>query len=63
MCSVCAAVQGMDETVINGAQIFFGPQFGISPDEGDTGRNQWLIGLVNSAPYVSGRDSSDRSCS
>ena len=31
MCSVCAAVQGMDETVINGAQLFFAHQFGIDP--------------------------------
>ena len=55
MCSVCAAVQGMDETVINGAQLFFAPQFGIDPETetGNAGKNQWLLGLVNSAPYVS----------
>lgn len=29
MCSICAAVQGMDETVINGAQEFFQVQFGM----------------------------------
>lgn len=40
----------MDETVINGANIFFADQFGIDPSV--SGRNQWLLGLVNSAPYV-----------
>ena len=62
MCSVCAAVQGMDETVTNGAQIFFAPQFGIDPDTptGDAGRNQWLLGLVNAAPYVSLLKKSER---
>jgi len=39
----------MDEAVINGANLFFAPQFHIS---GDSGKNQWLLGLVNSAPYV-----------
>ncbi|KAL5523633.1 hypothetical protein ACEPAG_7806 [Sanghuangporus baumii] len=54
VCSVCAAVQGMDETAINGAQIYFGPQFHIDPytQSGDAGQNQWLLGLVNSAPYL-----------
>jgi MFS family permease len=35
--------------VINGGQIFYAGQFGI----GDTTsqRDQWLVGLVNSAPY------------
>ena len=45
----------MDESVINGANLFFAPQFGIDPNtkDGNAGRNQWLLGLVNSAPYVS----------
>ncbi|KAH8119191.1 proton myo-inositol cotransporter [Phellopilus nigrolimitatus] len=54
-CSVAAAVQGMDETVINGAQLFFAVQFSIDPNTSDVnaqGRNQWLLGLVNSAPYL-----------
>ena len=44
----------MDESVINGANLFFAPQFGIDPNatDGNAGRNQWLLGLVNSAPYV-----------
>jgi MFS family permease len=49
LCSVAAAVQGMDETVVNGAQLFYGPQFGIG---GKSDRDVLLIGLVNSAPYL-----------
>lgn len=49
LCSTCAAVQGMDETVVNGAQLFYGRQFGIG---GNDSRSTWLIGLVNSAPYL-----------
>ncbi|KAI9832322.1 MAG: hypothetical protein M1826_002008 [Phylliscum demangeonii] len=49
LCSTCAAVQGMDETVVNGAQLFFSRQFGI---HGDDPRSTWLLGLVNSAPYL-----------
>lgn len=44
----------MDEAVINGANLFFADQFGIgTKSPGDAGRNQWLLGLVNAAPYVS----------
>ncbi|KAJ3773399.1 hypothetical protein FB446DRAFT_733255 [Lentinula raphanica] len=50
LCSMAAAVQGMDESVINGANLFFAPQFGI--DVNANGKNQWLLGLVNSAPYL-----------
>ncbi|KAG1813443.1 hypothetical protein EV424DRAFT_1541752 [Suillus variegatus] len=49
MSSLAAAVQGMDEAVINGAQIIYPAQFGIG---GGTKRDSWLIGLVNSAPYL-----------
>jgi hypothetical protein len=42
----------MDEAVINGANLFFAPQFGIDPNQGNQSQNQWLLGLVNSAPYV-----------
>ncbi|KDQ57679.1 hypothetical protein JAAARDRAFT_178048 [Jaapia argillacea MUCL 33604] len=54
LCSVAAAVQGMDEAVINGANLFFAPQFGINPNTttGNASRNQWLLGVVNSAPYL-----------
>ncbi|KAJ9141884.1 Hexose transporter [Pleurostoma richardsiae] len=44
VCSLCAAVQGMDETVVNGAQIFYERKFNLS--------NTWLIGLTNGGPYL-----------
>jgi hypothetical protein len=49
LCSTCAAVQGMDETVVNGAQLFYTKQFGIN---GKDQRSTWLTGLVNSGPYL-----------
>ena len=49
LCSTCAAVQGMDETVVNGAQLFYTRQFGVF---GQTSRDTWLTGLINSAPYL-----------
>ncbi|RYP68713.1 hypothetical protein DL769_005434 [Monosporascus sp. CRB-8-3] len=50
ICSLCAAVQGMDETVVNGAQYFYRRQFGI----GDlhAARDTWLVGVTNAAPYI-----------
>ncbi|KAJ5661480.1 uncharacterized protein N7477_009096 [Penicillium maclennaniae] len=49
LCSLSAAVQGMDETVVNGAQIWYKHQFGIA---GEDSRSAWLVGLVNAAPYL-----------
>ncbi|CAE6475084.1 unnamed protein product [Rhizoctonia solani] len=49
LCSMAAAVQGMDETVINGANLFWPKQFGIGSEKG---RDAWLLGLVASAPYL-----------
>ncbi|KAL2882475.1 hypothetical protein SGCOL_002215 [Colletotrichum sp. CLE4] len=49
VCSFCAVVQGMDETVVNGAQSFYKKQFGIG---GEAERDTWLLGLTNSAPYL-----------
>ncbi|KAE8227425.1 hypothetical protein CF319_g119 [Tilletia indica] len=49
MCSVAAAVQGMDESVINGALLFFPQQFNINSG---TDRDQWIVGLVGAAPYI-----------
>ena len=34
-----------DQTVVNGAQLFYAPQFGIQD-------SPWILGLVNSAPYL-----------
>lgn len=41
ICSLCAAVQGMDETVVNGAQGFYKKQFGI--DDSDSQRSKSLV--------------------
>ncbi|KAK3304591.1 uncharacterized protein B0T15DRAFT_247821 [Chaetomium strumarium] len=49
ICSLCAAVQGMDETVVNGAQIFYKDVFGIGTE---SQRDTWLLGLLNGAPYL-----------
>ncbi|KAF3765848.1 hypothetical protein M406DRAFT_339190 [Cryphonectria parasitica EP155] len=50
VCALCAAVQGMDETVVNGAQSFYKTQFGIG--DSTSQRDTWLLGLLNSAPYL-----------
>ncbi|CAK7198914.1 hypothetical protein SEUCBS139899_001582 [Sporothrix eucalyptigena] len=50
ICSLSAAVQGMDETVVNGAQIFYKSAFKI--DDPQSSRDSWLVGLCNSAPYL-----------
>ncbi|EGN94806.1 hypothetical protein SERLA73DRAFT_187864 [Serpula lacrymans var. lacrymans S7.3] len=50
MSSMAAAVQGMDEAVINGAQIIYPAQFGIG--DPNSKRDSWLVGLINSAPYL-----------
>ncbi|KAK0613774.1 major facilitator superfamily domain-containing protein [Immersiella caudata] len=47
--SLCAAVQGMDETVVNGAQSFYKHAFGIGTN---SERDTWLLGLTNSAPHL-----------
>lgn len=82
-CSIAAAVQGADESVVNGALLYFPTQFGLytdycdyymkDPDTGicnqqllphvnsswtykdvtnDISKNNWLLGLVSSAPYL-----------
>lgn len=49
-CSLGAAVQGWDETAVNGAQIFYQHAFGI---DATTGRHDpGIRGLVNAAPYL-----------
>jgi sugar porter (SP) family MFS transporter len=47
--SLCAATQGADESVINGAILFYPTYMGIG--SGDS-RSRWLEGLVNGAPYL-----------
>ncbi|GAA6040116.1 hypothetical protein JCM8097_002035 [Rhodosporidiobolus ruineniae] len=49
MCSMAAVTLGMDETVINGANLFWPDQFGIG---GDSTHDTLLLGLVTAAPYL-----------
>lgn len=44
-----AAVQGMDETVINGANLFYPRQLALGHG---TAYDEWREGLVNGAPYL-----------
>lgn len=48
MCAMCAVVQGMDETVSNGAQLYFFPEFGVDK----LANQQWIEGIVIGAPYL-----------
>jgi len=43
-------VQGMDESVVNGAQVFYYSRFGIDDENSNT--DVLIQGLVNSAPYL-----------
>ncbi|KAI6002398.1 hypothetical protein F5J12DRAFT_894166 [Pisolithus orientalis] len=52
MSSLAAAIQGMDETVVNGAQLLYAKQFGIYSASALPSRESWLVGVVNSAPYL-----------
>ncbi|PPR02977.1 hypothetical protein CVT26_004921 [Gymnopilus dilepis] len=55
ICSIAAAVQGWDQTGSNGANLTFPIQFDINPVVGEPNadRNQWIVGVINSAPYIS----------
>jgi len=65
--SIAAAIQGWDQTGSNGANLTFGLALGIPdappPDPNPLGlggcmsayecnKNQWLVGFVNSSPYI-----------
>ena len=52
MCSMAAVVQGMDETVVNGAQLFYTVEFHLEPPYMSQSTASWLTGLINSAPYL-----------
>lgn len=47
--------RGWDQTGSNGANLSFPADFGILPVDGtpDDDKNNWLVGLVNAAPYIS----------
>lgn len=47
--SMAACILGMDESVISGANLFYPTALGLG---GGTERNDWLIGLVNCAPFL-----------
>lgn len=47
--AMSAAVQGMDETVINGAMLFYPKVLGLGSG---SKRDSWIEGLVNGAPYL-----------
>ncbi|GAB7354559.1 hypothetical protein MBLNU459_g5014t1 [Dothideomycetes sp. NU459] len=44
LCGSAAIVQGMDQTAVNGAQLFYFRDFDIT--------NEWEQGLINGAPYL-----------
>ena len=49
-CSIGAAVQGWDQEGSNGANLSFPVAFGIG---GSSDYDTYLVGLINSAPYLS----------
>lgn len=55
-CSIGAAVQGWDQTGSNGANLSFPTEFGIGEGGNKASpnydRDNWLVGLVNAAPYI-----------
>lgn len=56
LCSIGACVQGWDQTGSAGANLSFPTEFGIPIDNSsspDYNKNNWIVGLVNSAPYIS----------
>ncbi|KAL3493629.1 hypothetical protein BJX62DRAFT_70622 [Aspergillus germanicus] len=52
LCSIGAAVQGWDQTGSNGANLKMPEDLGIPETGPHAARNQWLVGVVNAAPYI-----------
>ncbi|ROT38159.1 polyol transporter 5 [Sodiomyces alkalinus F11] len=48
-CSIGAAVQGWDQTGVNGANIFLPRYYGI---DGDSVRDTFILGILNAGPYL-----------
>jgi hypothetical protein len=54
-CAIGAATQGWDQTGSNGANLSFPTEFGLNHEIGtaEGNKDEWIVGLVNSAPYIS----------
>ena len=61
LCSIGAAVQGWDQTGSNGANLSWPVDFGVPDtapkipipgDKNDYDKNSWIVGVVNSGPYL-----------
>ena len=59
--SIAAAIQGWDQTGSNGANLSWPVQFGVDDTTSPPGpcvaagtcdKNSWIIGFVNSCPYI-----------
>jgi hypothetical protein len=48
LCAIGAATQGWDQTGANGANLSFPEEFGIA----GTGRDEWIVGLVNAIIFL-----------
>lgn len=48
-CSIGAAVQGWDQTGVNGANIFLPDYYGIASD---SVRDRFILGILNAGPYL-----------
>lgn len=53
--TITLLILSITESVLSGAQLYYPQQFNIDPADPvqGEGRNEWLVGLVNGAPYVS----------
>lgn len=57
--SIGASIQGWDQTGSNGANLSYPQEFGIADTgalceaNGTCEKNSWIIGAINSAPYIS----------
>lgn len=55
-CCIAAVVQGWDQSTINGANLGWPSEFGLSVNLRDPNKNSgdvWLFGLVNASTYLS----------
>ena len=57
--SIAAAIQGWDQTGSNGANLSFPQDFGIDftipgpcQATGSCSKNSWIVGFINSCPYL-----------